>query len=94
MTVGKGNRPKDQNQLAKWVVEKSTDNHIPISDTEGAEILARPDVLSAYMAAIGRKGGKIGGKRRLTTMTKEERKKIASRAAKARWKAAKKSKQP
>jgi len=27
------------------------------------------------MAAIGRKGGQIGGKRRLKTMTKEQRRK-------------------
>jgi len=45
---------------------------------------ANPDV-SAYMAAIGRKGGKVGGKRRLKTMTAAERKKSAQKAAKARW---------
>jgi len=38
------------------------------------------------MAAIGRKGGQIGGKRRLKTMTKEQRRKVAARAARARWK--------
>jgi hypothetical protein len=37
------------------------------------------------MAAIGRKGGQIGGKRRLKTMTKAQRSKIAAKAAKARW---------
>jgi hypothetical protein len=42
--------------------------------------------ISEYMAAIGRKGGKIGGKRRLATLTKEERKRIATAAARARWK--------
>jgi hypothetical protein len=41
--------------------------------------------ISEYMAVIGRKGGKIGGKRRLTTLTKEERKRIAANAARARW---------
>lgn len=92
MTVGKGGCPSDPNQLAKWVVEKSTEE-IPNSEKPTAEMSVRSDI-SAYMADIGRKGGKIGGKRRLKTMTKEERKKIASRAAKARWKSAKKSKQP
>jgi hypothetical protein len=43
------------------------------------------------MAEMGRKGGQIGGKRRLETMTKAERKTIATRAAKARWKRAKKT---
>ncbi len=37
------------------------------------------------MAAMGRKGGKIGGKRRLTTMTSEQRKEVALKAARARW---------
>jgi len=37
------------------------------------------------MAAIGRKGGRIGGKRRLITLSKEERKRIATGAARARW---------
>jgi hypothetical protein len=43
------------------------------------------------MAAIGRKGGQIGGKRRLKTMTKAERSKVAAKAAKARWKKANRS---
>jgi len=37
------------------------------------------------MAQIGRKGGQIGGKRRLSTLSEKERKAIASKAAKARW---------
>jgi hypothetical protein len=52
-----------------------------------------PFSLSEYMATIGRKGGKIGGKRRMETMTFEERRKIAQKAAKARWKKARKSRQ-
>jgi hypothetical protein len=42
------------------------------------------------MAAIGRKGGQIGGKRRLKTMTDSERQKAAQKAAKARWNKSKK----
>jgi hypothetical protein len=34
---------------------------------------------------MGRKGGQIGGKRRLVTMTPAQRKKVAAKAAKARW---------
>jgi len=45
-----------------------------------------PAGLSQYMAAIGSKGGKIGGKRRMTTLTPERRKKIAQQAAITRWK--------
>lgn len=41
--------------------------------------------LSAHMRALGAKGGKIGGKRRLETMTQERRDEIALKAANARW---------
>jgi hypothetical protein len=84
MTVGKGKRPRDPNQLAKWIVDRST------NEVEGPEAITAPPPsdLSAYMAAIGRKGGQIGGKRRLKTMTKEARSKVAAKAATARWKKA------
>jgi hypothetical protein len=42
-------------------------------------------MVSLVMAEMGRKGGKIGGKRRLQTMTAEERSAVALKAAKARW---------
>jgi hypothetical protein len=38
------------------------------------------------MAAIGRKGGQIGGKRRLKTMTRVQKQNVAKKAARARWK--------
>ena len=41
--------------------------------------------LSAYMAKLGSKGGKIGGKRRLETMTAAQRRSTALKAARARW---------
>ncbi|MCU1339702.1 MAG: hypothetical protein JWO19_5283 [Bryobacterales bacterium] len=43
------------------------------------------------MRTMGAKGGKIGGKRRLETMTPEQRSKSAKKAAKARWSKAKKA---
>jgi len=48
------------------------------------EPLKRSEI-SRVMAAMGAKGGRIGGKRRLETMTKEQRSEAASRAAQARW---------
>jgi len=82
VTIGKGKRQRDPNQLAKWIVDQST------SDAPKApqEPVAAPVNLSEYMAAIGRKGGQIGGKRRLKTMTKEQRRKAAVKAARTRWK--------
>lgn len=69
----------DVNQLAYDVARQST-KEPGISDSPLAS-----SILSQYMAAIGRKGGKIGGKRRLTTMTAKERKSVARKAARARW---------
>jgi hypothetical protein len=44
-----------------------------------------PEQISAYMAQIGRKGGLVGGKRRMETMTSERRSEIALLAAQKRW---------
>jgi hypothetical protein len=85
MTVGKGKRPRDPNQLAKWIVEQSTAELVPETTVQ-----APPD-LSSYMAAMGRRGGMVGGKRRLVTMTPEARKKAAAKAAQARWGKSKKA---
>lgn len=88
MTVGKGKRPRDPNQLAKWIVEQSTGQR-ETPESESSNPLSTPTPpadLSQYMAAIGRKGGQIGGKRRLKTMTAAQRHKIAAKAARARWK--------
>ena len=78
----KKRRPTDVNQLAHQLVEEST-----TEDTdEPAKVT--PDELSRVMAMIGRKGGRIGGKRRLETLTQERRSEIALKAAQARWKKA------
>jgi hypothetical protein len=84
MTIGKGKRPRDPNQLAKWIVDHSTEDK-PDEFIIPTKAVAPVD-LSSYMAAIGRKGGQIGGKRRLKTMTQEQRRKVAAKAARARWK--------
>jgi hypothetical protein len=48
-------------------------------------IPATKEQISLLMAAMGRKGGKIGGKRRLETMSPKQRTTIARNAARARW---------
>lgn len=48
-------------------------------------------VVQRVMREMGAKGGKIGGKRRLETMTDEQRTRSARKAAKARWAAVKKA---
>jgi hypothetical protein len=87
--VPKGKRPRDPNQLAAWTVAVST-GQIPPPEPEPAKVPS-PAGLSEYMAEIGRKGGHIGGKRRLKTMSKAERTKVARKAAKTRWKNARQS---
>ena len=85
MTTGKGKRPRDPNQLAKWTMEVSTGQVSAPEEAHPPETPIPPANLSQYMAAIGRKGGQIGGKRRLKTMTKEQRSRVAAKAARARW---------
>ena len=45
----------------------------------------RPAGFNAYMRALGAKGGRIGGRRRLETMTPSQRTSVARKAAQARW---------
>ena len=72
--------PSDVNQAAYLMVHRST-------GTEPAPVPRRASQsdVSRVMAAMGRKGGKIGGKRRMVTMTPEQRHDVAVRAARARW---------
>lgn len=74
----KPKRPRDTNQLAKRIVDISTGEADDSSDDrEGKDPAA---------VALGRKGGKKGGKARASKLTPEERSRIASIAATARWK--------
>jgi hypothetical protein len=71
-------RTSDENEIAFQLVQRATRE-------PGSSNIGLPKSISEYMAQIGSKGGKIGGKRRLKTMTAEQRKKNAQKAAKARW---------
>lgn len=76
----KQERPKDVNQLAHSLVELSTRD-------KGSDIqTVTQNQISQVMAELGRRGGRIGGKRRLLTMTSRERQRVARKAARARWK--------
>lgn len=58
-----------------------------VESTETTELT----IVQKVMREMGAKGGKIGGKRRLETMTDEQRRRSARKAAKARWAKTKKS---
>lgn len=75
MARAKQKRSSNINQLAHRLVVASVGEQLPTK----AQI-------SMLMAELGRKGGRIGGKRRLETMTAAERKAVAVKAARARWK--------
>ena len=62
-----------------------------VEDTEPAKPASSPSLVSQVMAEMGRKGGQIGGKRRLVTMTALRRRQVAKLGAKARWAKKKKS---
>jgi hypothetical protein len=68
-------RPTDVNQLAHFLGDLSTREDTP----------ATTEQISSFMAAMGSRGGKIGGKRRMFTMSAKARSTAARRAAKARW---------
>jgi hypothetical protein len=58
-----------------------------VESTETVELT----IVQKVMREMGAKGGKIGGKRRLETMTDEQRRRSARKAANARWAKAKKT---
>lgn len=74
-------RPRDINQLAKFIVDESTDEEKPV-ETPAPE--STPEKNPAAVA-LGRLGGKKGGPARAKKLAPEERKEIAKRAAQARW---------
>jgi hypothetical protein len=76
--IKQSKRPTDVNELAHHLVAVSTEEN---SDT----LRPTKEQVSLLMAEMGRKGGRIGGKRRLETMTAKKRSSIARKAAQARW---------
>ena len=72
---------RDVSQAAFQMVRRSTATDAP--EPSPAKVSASE--ISRVMAAMGRKGGQIGGKRRLETMTPGARRKVAVKAAKTRW---------
>lgn len=63
-------RPRDANQLAKFIVDVATEGEspVPLPDNDAQ-----------------REGGLKGGKARADKLSPEDRSEIAKKAAKARW---------
>lgn len=76
-------KPRDLNQLAASIVSRSTDeDKRPKKEPAATE-------KDPAAVALGRKGGKKGGKARAENLTAEQRTEIARIAAQARWKKSK-----
>lgn len=71
-------RPRDPNQLAFNVVREATGEDEKFEPEEKEK--------NPHAVALGRLGGKKGGKARAAKLTAEERSEIARLAALARWK--------
>ncbi len=68
-------RPRDPNQLAKLIVDIATGE---VEDTVSES--------KRHPPSRGRAGGLKGGESRAKSLTPEQRRKIAVKAAQARWK--------
>lgn len=71
-------RPRDPNQLARFIVE--------IASGERTDPLLTADGKDAAAVALGRRGGLKGGLARAEKLTSERRREIAQAAAATRWK--------
>lgn len=72
--MAKPKRPKDPNQLAKFITDIATGQASEPTDTRN------PAAVS-----LGRLGGLKGGKARASKLSPEQRKEIAQKGAKKRW---------
>ncbi len=75
-------RDHDFSVIAHRVVQEATGETEP----QQVEPELTPDERHAAAVALGRLGGKKGGKARAESLTPERRKEIAKLAAQARWK--------
>ena len=77
VTIGKGKRPRDTNQLAKFIVDVTTgQTELPNKVDDGKNPVA---------VERGRRGGIRGGKARADALSARRRKQIAKKAAESRW---------
>src|SRR5260370_40310642 len=74
-------RPTDVNQISHLLVQRSTQEAAKAT-TESAE--PTQDEISRVMAALVRRGGQIGGKKRSESLSPEQRREIALKTARAK----------
>jgi hypothetical protein len=72
--------PTDANQRMHVIASRLT----PMAEAPKPPDVTQ-DEIRRVMSALGHRGGKKGGKRRMETMTQKQRSDIAFKAAQARW---------
>jgi hypothetical protein len=72
----RSSKPRDLNAMASAIVEEATSDEPTPDPDEGK---------NPHAVALGRMGGKRGGKARAESLSPEQRSEIAKRAAHARW---------
>jgi len=82
MDTKKKKRPRDINELAALIVGEATGEPSEEASQEPAPEAPKKNLNAV---ALGKLGGKKGGKARAEKLTPEERKEIARKAALARW---------
>lgn len=70
-------RPRDTNQLAKFIIDVATGEETLPED--------KPTGKNPAAVALGKLGGAKGGKARAKSLTAKQRSDIAKKAAKSRW---------
>ena len=75
--------PGDVNANAARIVALATGQELPkpAKPKKPAPVAKK----NPHAVALGRKGGKVGGKARAASLTADERRSIAVKAARARW---------
>ena len=80
----RGPRTRDVNELARFIVDTAA-GETPAEERRAAE-RASSEGKNPAAVALGKLGGKKGGKARAAALTPEQRQEIAKLAASARWK--------
>lgn len=75
--MAKKKRPRDTNKLARQIVDEATGQVAPRPPAESSK--------NAAAVALGRLGGKKGGRARTAKLTAKQRSEIAKKASLARW---------
>ncbi len=82
----KPKKEHDFNIVAFRVVQEATGEEKPPAETPEPPQELTPEERHAAAVALGRLGGKKGGKARAEKLTPEQRREIARKAAETRWK--------